>query len=965
MFRQALKTAAPRVGAISARTAVRTLQSSPRPLYQASMDLDTLNGLLPASTSSIELQRWWQMWLRAGRRASPAAFNAASNQIRSYASAEKATPTEVSSILEQRIRGVRDEAGLAETGRVLSVGDGIARVHGMSNVQAEELVEFASGVKGMCMNLEAGQVGVVLFGSDRLVKEGETVKRTGEIVDVPVGIEMLGRVVDALGNPIDGKGPIKTTEKRRAQLKAPGILPRHSVNQPVQTGLKSVDAMVPIGRGQRELIIGDRQTGKTAVALDAILNQKRWNDGNDETKKLYCVYVAVGQKRSTVAQLVKTLEENDAMKYSIVVAATASEAAPLQYIAPFTDQSGAFVTLIDGPDLDGVQVMATMSAVPGPLQKLVDDYMFQHVNLNAPDGYINPDFKIVLQAEAGRNICAATPLTFAPGLEVLQSDTPPTPDFWLSTPKPLDKSWAVYAALLTKDGCEPGLCIGSGTDAVDGYMGRVAHYSDKRHPRLPRFVRLLYDKGYDLAHIGLLCWATIPSVIIMPRARRRFIAIEGTFTNIFYSAIPTCMDALWTGLVPWSRDDVLWRPLNSHTPFKEGVVGDLKMTAEELLALAAERKKRAVQHSKNAYAKNAQRMRETYDRERAQDIDAFRLKKRIQAIAWVAKNKKARAASNKSKKKAVAKKRFYCSYCKMAFADSTKLKRHKNSAAHKHRLNGRRPTTKQRSDQASRARIRTSMGEWFRDNGKHAVIVFDDLSKQAVAYRQMSLLLRRPPGREAYPGDVFYLHSRLLERAAKMSDKHGGGSLTALPIIETQGGDVSAYIPTNVISITDGQIFLEAELFYKGVRPAINVGLSVSRVGSAAQLKAMKQVAGSLKLFLAQYREVAAFAQFGSDLDAATKQTLNRGERLTELLKQKQYSPMAVNEMVPLIYAGVNGHLDTVPVNKILQWEADFIAHMKTNESDLLATIDKEGALSKDLEAKLKDVVVTFTKSFT
>ncbi|TVY20422.1 ATP synthase subunit alpha [Lachnellula arida] len=591
MFRQALKTAAPRVGAISARTAVRTYQPSPRPFYQASMDLDTLNGHLPASARSIESQGWWQAVVEScllsfnsspwafrpllsanGRKASPAAFNAASNQIRSYASADKATPTEVSSILEQRIRGVRDEAGLAETGRVLSVG-------------------FASGVKGMCMNLEAGQVGVVLFGSDRLVKEGETVKRTGEIVDVPVGIEMLGRVVDALGNPIDGKGPIKTTEKRRAQLKAPGILPRHSVNQPVQTGLKSVDAMVPIGRGQRELIIGDRQTGKTAVALDAILNQKRWNDGNDETKKLYCVYVAVGQKRSTVAQLVKTLEENDAMKYSIVVAATASEA----YIAPFTG---------------------------------------------------------------------------------------------------------------------------------------------------------------------------------------------------------------------------------------------------------------------------------------------------------------------------------------------------------------------------------TSMGEWFRDNGKHAVIVFDDLSKQAVAYRQMSLLLRRPPGREAYPGDVFYLHSRLLERAAKMSDKHGGGSLTALPIIETQGGDVSAYIPTNVISITDGQIFLEAELFYKGVRPAINVGLSVSRVGSAAQLKAMKQVAGSLKLFLAQYREVAAFAQFGSDLDAATKQTLNRGERLTELLKQKQYSPMAVNEMVPLIYAGVNGHLDSVPVNKILQWEADFIAHMKTNESDLLATIDKEGALSKDLEAKLKDVVVSFTKSF-
>ncbi|RAH66251.1 F1F0 ATP synthase subunit alpha [Aspergillus aculeatinus CBS 121060] len=537
------------------------------------------------------------------RAAVPGPISGASKQIRSYAAEAKASPTEVSSILEQRIRGVQEEAGLAETGRVLSVGyvtksfrDGIARVHGMTNVQAEELVEFASGVKGMCMNLEAGQVGVVLFGSDRLVREGETVKRTGEIVDVPVGPEMLGRVVDALGNPIDGKGPINTKAKSRAQLKAPGILPRHSVNQPVQTGLKCVDSMVPIGRGQRELIIGDRQTGKTAVALDAILNQKRWNNtSSDESKKLYCIYVAVGQKRSTVAQLVKTLEENDSMKYSIIVAATASEAAPLQYLAPFT-------------------------------------------------------------------------------------------------------------------GC--------------------------------------------------------------------------------------------------------------------------------------------------------------------------------------------------------------------------------------------------------------AMGEWFRDNGRHAVIIYDDLSKQAVAYRQMSLLLRRPPGREAYPGDVFYLHSRLLERAAKMNDKHGGGSLTALPVIETQGGDVSAYIPTNVISITDGQIFLEAELFYKGIRPAINVGLSVSRVGSAAQVKAMKQVAGSLKLFLAQYREVAAFAQFGSDLDASTKQTLNRGERLTELLKQKQYSPMSVPDMVPLIFAGVNGYLDSIPVAKILTWESDFLAHLKSNHPEIQETIEKEGQVSKDLEAQLKEVIVNFNKSF-
>ncbi|GFF64897.1 hypothetical protein IFM47457_10971 [Aspergillus lentulus] len=448
----------------------------------------------------------------------------------------------------------------------------------------------------MCMNLEASHVGIVLFGSDRLVKQSETVRRTGEIINIPVGPKMLGRVVDALGNPIDGKGPIEAAERRRAQIKAPGILPRRSVNQPVQTGLKAIDAMVPIGRGQRELIIGDRQTGKTAIALDTILNQRRWNNSNDESKKLYCVYVAVGQKRSTVAQLVKTLEENDAMKYSIIVAATASEAAPLQYIAPFA----------------------------------------------------------------------------------------------------------------------------------------------------------------------------------------------------------AC-----------------------------------------------------------------------------------------------------------------------------------------------------------------------TMGEWFRDNGRHAIIIYDDLSKHAVAYRQISLLLRRPPGREAYPGDVFYLHSRLLERAAKLNDKYGGGSLTALPIIETQAGDVSAYIPTNVISITDGQIYLESELFYRGIRPAINVGLSVSRVGSAAQLKAMKQVAGSLKLYLAQYREIAAFSQFGSDLDAATKQTLRRGEHLTELLKQKQYAPMAVNEMVPLIYAGINGLIDDIPISQILRWEAAILAHFRIYKPEVLNKIERDGQLSHDLEGQIKEVIIAFNRTFS
>ncbi|KAI8078775.1 ATP synthase subunit alpha [Halteromyces radiatus] len=534
--------------------------------------------------------------LAAFAKASPAArINlGAASALRTYATAKPST-SEVSSILEERILGSSSEANLQETGRVLSIGDGIARVYGLKNVQAEEMVEFSSGLKGMALNLEADNVGIVVFGNDRLIKEGDTVKRTGAIVDVPVGPGILGRVVDALGNPIDGKGPLETTGRSRVQVKAPGILPRHSVNEPMQTGIKSVDSMVPIGRGQRELIIGDRQTGKTAVALDTILNQKNWNNGSDEAKKLYCIYVAVGQKRSTVAQLVRTLEENDAMKYTIVVAATASEAAPLQYLAPF---SGA------------------------------------------------------------------------------------------------------------------------------------------------------------------------------------------------------------------------------------------------------------------------------------------------------------------------------------------------------------------------------AFGEWFRDNGRHSLIIYDDLSKQAVAYRQMSLLLRRPPGREAYPGDVFYLHSRLLERAAKMNKDFGYGSMTALPIIETQGGDVSAYIPTNVISITDGQIFLEAELFFKGIRPSINVGLSVSRVGSAAQTKAMKQVAGSLKLFLAQYREVAAFAQFGSDLDASTQFLLNRGARLTELLKQPQYTPLSIQVQVPIVFAGVNGFLDKIPVQKVVEWEKDFISYISTEHKDVLEEIRSQGVLSKDLEGKLRDICDTHTKSF-
>jgi F-type H+-transporting ATPase subunit alpha len=502
---------------------------------------------------------------------------------------------EISAILRQQIEGFGTEADVTEVGTVLSVGDGVARVYGLDKVQAGEMVEFPGGIRGMALNLETDNVGIVIFGDDRAIKEGDTVKRTGAIVDVPVGRGLLGRVVDALGNPIDGKGPIPSTERRRVEVKAPGIIPRKSVHEPMQTGLKAIDSLVPIGRGQRELIIGDRQTGKTAVAVDAIINQKSVNAQGDESKKLYCIYVAIGQKRSTVAQIVKTLEDNGALEYSIVVAATASEPAPLQFLAPYT-------------------------------------------------------------------------------------------------------------------GC--------------------------------------------------------------------------------------------------------------------------------------------------------------------------------------------------------------------------------------------------------------TMGEYFRDNGMHAVIIYDDLSKQAVAYRQMSLLLRRPPGREAYPGDVFYLHSRLLERAAKMNEANGAGSLTALPVIETQAGDVSAYIPTNVISITDGQIFLETGLFYKGVRPAINVGLSVSRVGSAAQIKAMKQVAGRIKLELAQYREMAAFAQFASDLDAATQRLLARGARLTELLKQPQYTPMPVEEQVVAIFAGVRGFLDGVRVEDVNRFEAAFMNEMRAKHANILEAVRRERELSKATEEELNGILTAFVSAF-
>ena len=504
-------------------------------------------------------------------------------------------PSEITKILKEQIKNLGDKTEVSEIGKVLSVGDGIARVYGLDNVQAGEMVEFKDGSKGMALNLESDNVGIVIFGDDKAIKEGDTVKRTGAIVDVPVGKELLGRVVDALGNPIDGKEALKKGIKRkRVEVKAPGIIPRKSVNEPMQTGLKAIDSLIPIGRGQRELIIGDRQTGKTAVAIDTIINQKKINESNDEKKKLYCIYVAIGQKRSTVAQILKTLQDAGAMDYTIIVSATASDPAPLQFLAPYT-------------------------------------------------------------------------------------------------------------------GC--------------------------------------------------------------------------------------------------------------------------------------------------------------------------------------------------------------------------------------------------------------TFGEFFRDNGMHALIIYDDLSKQAVAYRQMSLLLRRPPGREAYPGDVFYLHSRLLERAAKLNDDNGGGSLTALPIIETQAGDVSAYIPTNVISITDGQIFLGTELFNQGIRPAVNVGLSVSRVGSAAQTKAMKKVAGSIKLELAQYREMAAFAQFGSDLDASTQKLLNRGSKLTELLKQDQYSPMTVAEQVVTVYAGVKGYLDSIDTTQIRSFEKGLLELLKSEKPEILESIQKSGKIEEDIDKALSEVVANYKKT--
>ncbi|KAJ4383002.1 Alpha subunit of the F1 sector of mitochondrial F1F0 ATP synthase [Didymella sp. IMI 355093] len=571
------------------------------------------------------------------------------NVARAYASDAKATPTEVSSILEQRIRGVQEENSLAETGRVLSVGDGIARVHGMNNVQAEELVEFASGVKGMCMNLEAGQVGVVLFGSDRLVKEGESVKRTGEIVDVPVGEALLGRVVDALGNPIDGKGPLKTTERRRAQLKAPGILPRQSVREAVQTGLKSVDAMVPIGRGQRELIIGDRQTGKTAVALDAMLNQNRWNKGTDEKKKLYCIYVAVGQKRSTVAQLVKTLEENDAMKYTTIVAATASEAAPLQYLAPFTGCSM-------GECLSSVLTMAGMST----LQASMDDRLWDAIQLDAPAWFLHPIFKAVFSSrDVFDDICSSCSLSFSPQLpHILSSSSPPSLAEVKSLPacdsKGLSALWAIYIHTFEKDGRKPRLYIGSATCEATGAGPRLAIYGKPDAATLPRFVKRAYQQGFEKTHTSLLCWSKTPTPEHVPRTRQRYLGLEGVFQMLFFAAIPNIMDPLWSSSVPWSRDAVEWDPLCSHISLNECARGDFDVAPDVLKRIAAERAARV--HTRR--------------------LESKRRSTAKNKVAIAAQHKKSVATTRASRK-------YECKVCDKVFGKPGLLKKHEGKDIHK------------------------------------------------------------------------------------------------------------------------------------------------------------------------------------------------------------------------------------------------------------------------------------------
>ncbi|KHN85015.1 ATP synthase subunit alpha, mitochondrial [Toxocara canis] len=782
--------------------------------------------------------------LAAVGRSLKASTSALSTSARQCAAA--ASGAEVSKILEDRILGQEVTINLEETGKVLSIGDGIARVYGLKNIQAEEMVEFDSGMKGMALNLDVDNVGVVVFGNDRRIREGDIVKRTGAIVDVPVGEALLGRVVDALGNPIDGKGPVKCKERSRVGIKAPGIIPRIGVREPMLTGVKAVDSLVPIGRGQRELIIGDRQTGKTAIAIDTIINQKRFNEGSDEKKKLYCIYVAIGQKRSTVAQIVKRLTDAGAINYTIIVSATASDAAPLQYLAPYSGCA-------------------------------MGEYFRDH----------------------GKHAL------------IIYDD--------------LSKQAVAYRQMSLLLRRPPGR---------EAYPGDVFYLHSRLLERAAKGMAL----NLDVDNVG---------VVVFGNDRR---IREGDIVKRTGAIVDVPVGEALLGRVV----DALGNPIDGKGPVKCKERSRVGIKAPGIIPRIGVREPMLTGvKAVDSLVPIGRGQRELIIGDRQTGKTAI-------AIDTIINQKRFNEGSDEKKK-------LYCIYVAIGQKRSTVaqiVKRLTDAGAINYTI----IVSATASDAAPLQYLAPysgcAMGEYFRDHGKHALIIYDDLSKQAVAYRQMSLLLRRPPGREAYPGDVFYLHSRLLERAAKMNESHGGGSLTALPVIETQAGDVSAYIPTNVISITDGQIFLETELFYKGIRPAINVGLSVSRVGSAAQTKAMKQVAGSMKLELAQYREVAAFAQFGSDLDAATQQLLSRGVRLTELLKQGQYVPMAIEEQVAVIYAGVKGHLDKLDPGLITKFEKEFLAHIQQTQQDLLKTIREEGSISPATDNRLKDLVTSFLAGF-
>ncbi len=815
---------------------------------------------------------------------------------------------EISAILKDQIKNFGQEAEVSEVGQVLSVGDGIARVYGLDNVQAGEMVEFENGTRGMALNLEIDNVGIVIFGSDREIMEGQTVKRTGAIVDVPVGKGLLGRVVDALGNPIDGKGPIQSDERKRVDVRAPGIIPRKSVHEPMATGLKAVDALIPIGRGQRELIIGDRQTGKSAIILDTILNQKPLNAQPDEKIKLYCVYVAVGQKRSTVAQFVKVLEEQGALEYSIIVAATASDPAPMQFLAPFAGctmgeyfRDNGMHAVICYDDLSKQAVayrqMSLLLRRPPGREAYPGDVFYLHSRLLERAAKMND--------ENGSGSLTALPVVETQANDV--SAYIPTNVISITDGQIFLETDLFYQGI--RPAVNVGLSVSRvGSAAQTKAMKKVA---GKIKGELAQYREMAafaqFGSDLDATTQRLLArGARLTELLKQPQFSPLKMEEQ---VCVIYAGVNGYLDPL---------------PVARVRAFESGLLTLLGRGQRELIIGDRQTGKSAI-------------------------------------ILDTILNQKPLNAQPDEKIK------LYCVYVAVGQKRSTVaqfVKVLEEQGALEYSIIVAATASDPAPMQFLAPFAGCTMGEYFRDNGMHAVICYDDLSKQAVAYRQMSLLLRRPPGREAYPGDVFYLHSRLLERAAKMNDENGSGSLTALPVVETQANDVSAYIPTNVISITDGQIFLETDLFYQGIRPAVNVGLSVSRVGSAAQTKAMKKVAGKIKGELAQYREMAAFAQFGSDLDATTQRLLARGARLTELLKQPQFSPLKMEEQVAVIYAGVNGYLDPLPVDRVRAFESGLLTLLHNQHADLLTSIGKSGDLSDADDAKLKGVVDGYAKTF-